>query len=154
MAKQVLIADSDKRVRRALRSLIAVFHDVEVCAEASRGLETVEAAIFHRPNPIILALRMPELNGIEVATIIKKNLPQTKMLLFTHYREHVDSKLASAAGIDMVLPKNEEVTALIKAVNGLLGLEDTSTSVEIKDPQLSPSETKVAKAKHGAVSTS
>ena len=63
---------------------------------------------------------MPELNGIEAISVVKQSLPGTKVILFTMYGESVKT-LAQAAGVDIVLPKLDELPPLIKAVNSVLG---------------------------------
>jgi DNA-binding NarL/FixJ family response regulator len=72
-----------------------------------------------RPDLIILDVLMPQLNGIEVASLLKKNLPEAKIILFTMYGEYVQT-LASAAGVDVVLPKPDGLTPLMRAIESVL----------------------------------
>jgi DNA-binding NarL/FixJ family response regulator len=120
VAKRVLIADDNKLVRRAIRTLLAKWPDVEICGEADDGRKTIEAAVACRPDVLILDVRMPELNGIEVASLLKKTLPEIKTVLFTMYSDHVGRDLAAAAGIDVILPKVDGLSALTDAINSLL----------------------------------
>jgi two-component system nitrate/nitrite response regulator NarL len=135
MAKRVLIADDNKNVRRAIRSILTTkWPDLEVCAETADGRETVATAKLLQPDLLILDVRMPELNGIEVATILKKELPAAKMVLFTMYSDHVGKSLAAAAGVHVILPKVDGLPAFTKAVESLLngdaysGKRNTSVS--------------------------
>ena len=121
--KRVLIADDNKIVRRMLKLVLARVPDVAVCGEASNGRETVEAARKLVPDVMILDVRMPELNGIEAASIVKKDLPKTKILLFTMYGELVGPKIASVSGIDVVLPKVEGAAALVNAIERIVGYD-------------------------------
>lgn len=121
MPKRVLIADDNKFVRRAIRTLLAKWPDVEVCAETDDGRKTVEKALDLHPNFLILDVRMPELNGIEVASVLKKSLPSAKMVLFTMYNDNVGQSLATAAGVEVVLPKIEGLSALVSALDSFLG---------------------------------
>ena len=120
MAKRILIADDNKIVRRTLRTLLTNQLDVEVCAEAEDGRKAIEAAVALRPDLVILDVRMPELNGIEVATILKRTLPELKTILFTMYSDHVGKDLASAAGVNVILPKQVGVSRFIETVGSLL----------------------------------
>jgi DNA-binding NarL/FixJ family response regulator len=120
MPKRVLIADDNKLVRKTLRTLLAKWPDVEICAETDDGRKTVDTALALRPDLLILDVRMPELNGIEVASILKKTLPFAKMMLFTMYSDQVGSKLASAAGVSVILPKIDGLPAFMRAVESLL----------------------------------
>jgi DNA-binding NarL/FixJ family response regulator len=118
--KRVLIADDNKIVRRTIRTLLGRWPGVEVCAETDDGRKTIDTALALRPDLLILDVRMPELNGIEVATIIKKNLPQAKMMLFTMYSDLIGSDLARSAGVTVILPKVDGLPAFLKAVDSLL----------------------------------
>jgi two-component system, response regulator YesN len=121
MSKRVLIADDNKSVRKAIRSILNTkWPDLEVCAETSDGRETVNAASELEPDILILDMRMPELNGIEVASIMKKKLPRSKMLIFTMYSDHIGENLAAAAGVSVVLPKIDGVRGFTRAVESLL----------------------------------
>ena len=118
MPKRVLIADDNKLVRKTIRTLLAKWPDVEICAETDDGRKTVDTALALRPDLLILDVRMPD--GIEVASILKKTLPGAKMMLFTMYSDQVGSKLASAAGVSFILPKIDGLPAFMRAVESLL----------------------------------
>lgn len=126
MPKRVLIADDNKIVRRMLKLLLAKMPDVRLCAETSDGRQAVEAARALRPDLLILDVRMPELNGVEVASILKKDLPDAKTLLFTMYGDLVGLKIAAVSGVDIVLPKVDGAAALVKAINNLVGGESAN----------------------------
>ena len=130
MPKRVLIADDNKFVRRAICTLLTKWPDVEVCAETDDGRKTVDTALALRPDLLILDVRMPELNGIEVASILKKSLPEAKMILFTMYSDQIGTDLASAAGVTVVLPKLDGLPALVKALDSFLsdGVANAATS--------------------------
>jgi DNA-binding NarL/FixJ family response regulator len=129
MPKRVLIADDNRLVRRAIRTLLANWSDVEVCAETDDGSKTLDKALALKPDFLILDVRMPELNGIEVASILKKTLPAAKMILFTMYSDNVGTRLAAAAGVHVVLAKVDGLPALISALDTLLGGGSRSGSV-------------------------
>jgi DNA-binding NarL/FixJ family response regulator len=93
---------------------------LEVCAETADGRETVATAKLLQPDLLILDVRMPELNGIEVAAILKKELPAAKMVLFTMYSDQIGKSLAAAAGVHVILPKLDGLPAFTKAIESLL----------------------------------
>jgi len=117
--KRILIADDSEVVRGLIRTFVEQRPNVEVCAETSNGQETVDWALALQPDLIILDVLMPKLNGIEVASLLRKNLPKSKIILFTMYGEYVQT-LATAAGVDIVLPKPDGLTPLMKAVEAVL----------------------------------
>ena len=120
MPRRILIADDSEIVRGLIRSLLERFADVEVCAETANGRDTIDSALRLKPDLAIVDVIMPELNGIEAASVLKQHLPGTKVILFTMYGERVTT-LAQAAGVDIVLSKPDGLSPLIKAVNSILG---------------------------------
>jgi|SRR5580693_5816135 PAS domain S-box-containing protein len=120
MAKRVLIADDNDITRKMIRACIERQTEVEVCAETVDGRETVETALALRPDLLILDVLMPGFNGMEVAWILKKGLPEAKTILFTMYGDFFGSKIALAAGVNLILPKPEGLSSLAQAVNSLL----------------------------------
>jgi DNA-binding NarL/FixJ family response regulator len=117
--KQILIADDSKTVRRILKMFLQTQEDVKVCGEASNGFEAVEQARKLRPDLILLDLAMPELNGAEAASVLKKMLPKVRIIVFTMYSENIGRSLTSAIGVDMVLSKPDGMMALMEAIRTL-----------------------------------
>ena len=55
----------------------------EVCGEAASGLDAIQQAKELRPDIVVLDLRMPDMNGLQTAPVIKRALPSVVILLFT-----------------------------------------------------------------------
>jgi DNA-binding NarL/FixJ family response regulator len=125
--KHVLIADDSVTVRQVLKRYLSNRGDVVVCGEAVNGREAVQRAMALKPDLILLDLAMPELNGAEVASVLKGAMPETRIILFTMYRENVGKYLSSALGIDAVLSKPDGVTKLAAAIDSALGQISDST---------------------------
>jgi len=119
VSRRVLIADDKERIRHILRPLIEELAGVEVCALTRDGLETIKVAMALKPDLLILDVMMPGLNGIEVATVIKKSLPASRTVLFTMY-DDVIRTLAPVVGVNAVLAKSDGISGLIRAVRSLL----------------------------------
>jgi len=118
--KQVLIADDSDTVRQILKRYLSTRGDVVVCGEAVNGREAVQQAMTLNPDLILLDLAMPELNGAEVASVLKAAIPETRIILFTMYSENVGKYVTSALGIDAVLAKPDGVTELAAAIDSAL----------------------------------
>ena len=78
MAKKILIADDSGIVRGVLRTFLEEAQDIEVCAEASNGLEALEEADRCKPDVVVLDLSMPKMNGAEEHQSSKKECPPQK----------------------------------------------------------------------------
>ncbi|ONH29503.1 response regulator [Pseudofrankia asymbiotica] len=70
MSIRVLIVDDQALVRGGLAMVLRVHGDIEVVAEAGTGLEAIEASRRHRPDVILMDIRMPEMDGLEATSRI------------------------------------------------------------------------------------
>jgi DNA-binding NarL/FixJ family response regulator len=70
MSIRVLVVDDQALVRGGFAMVLRVHKDIEVVAEAGTGLEAIEAARQHRPDVILMDIRMPELDGLEATSRI------------------------------------------------------------------------------------
>lgn len=95
--------------------------DFEICGEATDGVEAVAKAKELTPDLILLDVKMPRLNGLEVAGILGYRQPRIRIMMVTMYAEELNNTLTSLFGIDAVLSKSEGVTNLIERVENLLG---------------------------------
>jgi DNA-binding NarL/FixJ family response regulator len=127
--KRVLIADDSSTVRDIIKFFLALRGDLEVCGEASDGVEAVEKATECRPDLILLDLAMPNMNGVEAASVLKKRLPRTPIILFTMYNENIGEYLMSAIGVDAVLSKIDGMSALVNAVDAVLARNSPSQEI-------------------------
>jgi DNA-binding NarL/FixJ family response regulator len=118
--KHVLVVDDSFTVRQVLKRYLSTRSDVVVCGEAVNGREAVQRAMALKPDLVLLDLAMPELNGAEVASVLKGAMPDTRIILFTMYRDNIGKYLSSAAGIDVVLSKPDGVTKLAAAIDSAL----------------------------------
>jgi DNA-binding NarL/FixJ family response regulator len=120
VSKQILIADDSSTVRRILKMFLQDRKDIKVCGEAANGYEAVEKARLLRPDLVLLDLAMPEMNGAEAASVLKKLMPHVPIIVFTMFSENIGRSLTSAIGVDMVLSKPDGMRALVEAIDNLL----------------------------------
>jgi two-component system, NarL family, response regulator LiaR len=117
---RILIADDSQSVRLILKDFLALRSDVEVCGEAVNGLEAVEKAKALAPDLVLMDLAMPEMNGAEATSVLKRAMPELSVILFTMYGENIGRQLTSAIGVDAVLCKPDGMTQLNKAIDSML----------------------------------
>jgi DNA-binding NarL/FixJ family response regulator len=120
MHKRVLVADDSAIVRGVIRTFLKDEQEIEVCGEAVDGLDAVEKAQSLKPDLILLDLAMPEMNGAEVASILKRKMPRMRIILFTMYSENVGQSLTAAVGVDMVLSKPDGMMRMVESIKSLL----------------------------------
>src|SRR5437899_2887573 len=125
--KRILIADDHLAVREGLRSLIDPDPDFKVVGEAADGNEAARKALELRPDVIMLDNSMPGMTGLEVARMLRDNLPQTKIVFLTLDPGIRDLALATgaAAHISKDQPP-QEIMRVVRAAAGLAGPKTTS----------------------------
>jgi DNA-binding NarL/FixJ family response regulator len=120
MPKNILIADDNAGVRALIRTYLEMQTDFEVCGEATDGVDAIEKIKELNPDLILLDLVMPKMNGAEVASIIKRTMPNVPIILFSVHGEKIGKSLASAVGVDIVLSKPDGISNLVESVKSLL----------------------------------
>jgi len=127
---QILIADDSSSVRRILKEFLQLRRNINVCGEAANGFEAVEKAQKLRPDLILLDLAMPEMNGAEAASVLKKMMPKVPIIVFTMYSENIGKSLAAALGVDLVLSKPDGMRALADAIDALLSRQQAGLDLQ------------------------
>jgi DNA-binding NarL/FixJ family response regulator len=116
---KILVADDHDIIRRGLRQLLTSHPGWEVCAEAKTGREAVALAERHKPDVAVLDLSMPELNGLDAARRIRKNLPGTEVLILTlHFSDQLVRDIVEA-GARAYIMKSDADKDLVSAVEAL-----------------------------------
>src|SRR3989442_5590812 len=120
LATRVLIVDDHLAVREGLRSLIDPDPDFEVVGEAGDGNEAAEKALELQPDLILLDNSMPGLTGLEVARILRTNLPTAKIVFLTLDAGIHDLALATGAAAHVSKDQSpQEVLRVIRTAAGL-----------------------------------
>jgi DNA-binding NarL/FixJ family response regulator len=131
MSKTILIVDDNDVVRSIVRIFLETLENCTVVGEAGDGVEAIVQAQELRPDLIVIDLAMPRMNGVEAASVIKKFMPQSKIVLFSMYGEEVGKSIQSASGIDIVVSKPEGVGSLMKHLQAFLGDEEGEKKAEM-----------------------
>jgi two-component system response regulator NreC len=138
---RIILAEDHTIVRQGLARLLEDQPDLEVVGEAENGRTAVEKTLALKPDIAILDITMPLMNGIEAAKRIKKQLPETKILILSMYsHEHYIHELLET-GISGYLLKDSSGRDIIKAIHAAMKDEtflSPSISKKVVDSYLSP----------------
>jgi DNA-binding NarL/FixJ family response regulator len=116
---RILIADDHDIVRRGTRAVLESQPGWEVCGLATNGREAVARAIELKPDVVILDMTMPELNGLDAAIQIKRQLLDTEILMFSGHESEDLIHRAFEAGVKSFIVKSEAHHSLVNAVTAL-----------------------------------
>lgn len=84
---RLIIADDEMLIRTGLKIMLEASGNVEVLALAENGRAAFEACTIHRPDVVLMDIRMPESNGIEGIKLIKEAFPEVKVLIVTTFQD-------------------------------------------------------------------
>jgi DNA-binding NarL/FixJ family response regulator len=115
----IFLVDGHEIVRRGLRDLLASHREWHVSGEADNGRNAVNLILQTTPDIVILALDLPELNGIEVALQVKQALPSTEILFYTHHDEEYLIAEALRTGARGYVLKSDHEDKLIEAIGAM-----------------------------------
>jgi two-component system response regulator NreC len=116
---RILIADDHDIVRRGTRAVIETQPGWQVCGLAANGREAVARAIELKPDIVVLDMTMPELNGVDAAIQIKRQLPATEILMFSAHESEDLVRRAFEAGVKSFIFKSEAHHSLVDAIEAL-----------------------------------
>ncbi len=119
MLKRVLIADDNLYVRYVIRTFLHDQDEIQICGEAVDGVEAIEKTRQLKPDLVLLDLSMPNLNGAEVALVLKNTKPNVRIIMFTMYSSKLSPSLTSALGVDAVLSKPDGIGHLVELINAV-----------------------------------
>jgi DNA-binding NarL/FixJ family response regulator len=113
---RILIADDQTLMREGLQTIIDLEPDMEVIDIAVNGQESYDKVSQQRPDVVLMDVQMPLMDGIESAKRIKKDFPETLILILTTFAEEEYIIDALAHGVDGYLLKDMKFDRLIDAI--------------------------------------
>jgi len=115
MTIQVLIADDHEVVRTGLTNLFEGT-DIKIVDVALDGEQAVEKALQHRPDVVLMDIRMPQLDGLAALEQIHKKLPEMAVVMYTAYDNPTYIARSVALGAADFVLKTEPTETLLEAI--------------------------------------
>lgn len=112
----VLLADDQTIIRDGLRALLETYPDIQVVAEAENGATAYEQSSIHLPHVVLMDIRMPNMDGVEATRLIKRDFPDTAVLVLTTFDDDESILGAMANGASGYLLKDINGAKLTEAI--------------------------------------
>jgi DNA-binding NarL/FixJ family response regulator len=116
---RILVADDHFVVRMGLTALVNTEPDLEVVGEAVDGAQAVHAFDQHRPDLVLMDLRMPVKDGVWATAEIRARHPNARVLMLTTFDGDTDIHRAIEAGAQGYVLKNSTGEKLIPALRAV-----------------------------------
>ena len=120
---RVLLAEDQTMVREALASLLALEEDIVIVAQVGRGDEVIAAARAKRPDVALLDIEMPGCSGLDVAGVLRSELPGTRVLILTTFSRPGYLRRAMEQGAAGFLLKDAPASELAEAIRRVVAGE-------------------------------
>ncbi|MDO8716324.1 MAG: response regulator transcription factor [Dehalococcoidales bacterium] len=127
---KVFIVDDHLIVREGITSILEIAKDIEVVGQASNAQETLSQISKLVPDIVLMDLKMPGVDGIQLTRLVKNKLPTCKVVILTLYDQYVDE--AMKAGASGYLLKDTTLEDLVDAIKRVYG------GAEVYDKNIRP----------------
>jgi DNA-binding NarL/FixJ family response regulator len=113
---RVLVVDDQALVREGLMTLLEIAAGIVPVAAATDGEEAVALAARHRPDVVLMDLRMPRLDGVEATRRIRAAQPETEIVVLTTHADDQSILGALQAGARGYLTKDAGIAEISRAI--------------------------------------
>lgn len=128
----LVLADDHEVVRAGLKRLLSVDKGVKILDDAVNGRDAIELVKSYKPDVVILDILMPVKNGIDACKEIRKDYPDTRVIILTAYEDSYHLEQALSAGADAYLAKDIGAKELSDSIRTVIAGERAFSSSIIK----------------------
>ncbi|TYK45374.1 response regulator transcription factor [Actinomadura decatromicini] len=116
VAIRVLIVDDDALVRAGLSMMLANADDLDVVADVADGAEVVSAVNLHRPDVVLMDIRMPRLDGLAATELLRARRDPPEIIILTTFDSDDHIVRAMRAGASGFLLKHTPPPEIVQAI--------------------------------------
>ncbi|MFD2418772.1 response regulator [Amycolatopsis pigmentata] len=130
---RVVLADDQAVVREGLVTLLGLLPGIEVTAAAADGDEAIALVAEHRPDVLLVDLRMPRCDGVEATRRVRAEYPETEVVVLTTYADDESLLSALEAGARGFLTKDADAEAVARALrSAAVGLSTVDSALQAR----------------------
>lgn len=116
---RLMTVDDHPMLRQGIRAVVEEVADMTMVAEAGNGIEAISQFKIHRPDVVLMDLKMPEMDGVAATTAIRADFPTAVILALTTYEGDAQALSALKAGAQGYLLKSALRTELVDTIRAL-----------------------------------
>jgi DNA-binding NarL/FixJ family response regulator len=120
---RIIVADDHPVVRGGLVALLRTIPGLDVVGEAADGETAVRLTHEHRPDVVLMDVRMPGVDGVEATRQIREQTAESRVLILTMYDDDATVFTAMKAGAQGYLLKESEQDDIVRAVHAVVAGE-------------------------------
>ena len=116
MRKSVIIVEDDQELREQLTGILEAESDIRCLGAFASGEEALPNILRHKPDVVLMDIKLPRMSGIECVLEIKRALPEMQIVMVTVYEDSERIFQALTAGASGYIVKSSPPRQLIQAV--------------------------------------
>ncbi len=133
---RILVVDDHEVVRQGIVSLLERHEGFQVVAQAATAAEAIAQAGTHRPDVVVMDIRLPDGSGVEATREIRAQHPDTRVVMLTSYPDDeavFASIVAGASGYLLKQVRGRDLVAALEAVGKGGSLLDPAVTEQVLD---------------------
>ncbi|HBD63953.1 MAG TPA: DNA-binding response regulator [Clostridiales bacterium] len=133
---KVLLADDQDILTEGLKLILGAEDDIEITGTANNGRKAYELCRIRRPDVVLMDIQMPELNGVEATSMIKRDFPEIKVIVLTTFNDDkyiYDALKNGASGYMLKDAPPSEIACAVRSVFSGGGLIQPEVAAKVID---------------------
>jgi len=132
---KTLLIDDNTPFRKLLRTFLSAESDIEVVGEAVDGETGLNQAKKLQPDLVLMDVSMKKVNGIKTTNLLKKIMPEVKVIMLSVYDLNEYREAAKANGASSYILKKNMIHELIPAIQATFSIPDEENLPKTINPQ-------------------